>query len=353
MAIRKIDMTGNYVFVMSQLAVWFFSTLAQSAAGILAFIVAISTVIYSIKRQKRNERTDELREDLSKLSNQECELINHLHIGFLEDDSSGRLVEQIPKVSDMEELYEYELGKKDEIEEDLIEDFQIALGRVIAISLDIEYTAVELERDEIEQLSSDLDWLSAVIQYDSYRKSLYKYKTGNEPGDYYMYENIIDRYLLYTKYQEWASEEISNTVFNRFEDQTSILSGRNIYSMDILFRKASVDMRNIENKVGETTLAYSPFLRNVMVISTLLLAIGIVLPLMLLITVPFPFIPTLSATHVFFLELIVLSLVFVFIYVLVEINIRGLEDYNLKEENLTLASNFVLKYVPFTRVNSQ
>ena len=43
---------------------WFFSTLAQATAGIVAFIIAIATVVYSLERQRREKQTAEFKKDL-------------------------------------------------------------------------------------------------------------------------------------------------------------------------------------------------------------------------------------------------------------------------------------------------
>lgn len=43
---------------------WFFSTLAQATASIVAFVIAIGTVIYSLERQRRDRQTAEFQENL-------------------------------------------------------------------------------------------------------------------------------------------------------------------------------------------------------------------------------------------------------------------------------------------------
>ena len=42
----------------------FFTALAQVSAAVIAFIIAISSVLYSIERERREQRTEQLRESM-------------------------------------------------------------------------------------------------------------------------------------------------------------------------------------------------------------------------------------------------------------------------------------------------
>lgn len=56
----------------------YFSTLVQSSAAIVGFVVAFSTILYQLERREVNERTDTLREEFKQLSEKYEEVINNI-----------------------------------------------------------------------------------------------------------------------------------------------------------------------------------------------------------------------------------------------------------------------------------
>ncbi|MFU1782594.1 hypothetical protein ACM16X_14515 [Haloarcula japonica] len=98
---------------MTYLPTWFFSTLAQSAAAIVGFIVAISTVIYTTRNAERRKKTEMITEDLLDLAEGPGILINQLTVylaGELTENSSKDLLEMTPTIDSEEELLEYDLS---------------------------------------------------------------------------------------------------------------------------------------------------------------------------------------------------------------------------------------------------
>lgn len=61
---------------------WFFSTLAQSSAAIAGLVIAFSAVLYQLERQRREKRTDELREVLIDFQDEHHRQIKAYQLGF-------------------------------------------------------------------------------------------------------------------------------------------------------------------------------------------------------------------------------------------------------------------------------
>lgn len=73
---------------------WFFATIAQAIATIVGFVIAFSAVIYQIERQRREQRTEHLRDNLSDIRTKYQDLIAVMATSFgkrvdLEFESMG------------------------------------------------------------------------------------------------------------------------------------------------------------------------------------------------------------------------------------------------------------------------
>lgn len=61
---------------------WFFSTIAQATAAIVGFVIAFSAVIYQNERQRREQRTESLREGLSELRTKYKDIVETMSTSF-------------------------------------------------------------------------------------------------------------------------------------------------------------------------------------------------------------------------------------------------------------------------------
>lgn len=178
------------------------------------------------------------------------------------------LYDRVPRVSSEEELFEYELPDLADwtSSDDIVEDFTIAVARVTVLFIDIGRHD-KVNRQKLEQLDDDTSWISSILQYSQFSTLLYKRISGSEPTEHYQYEPIFDRYIFRDRYRQWASESLTGTVFNKYDNQISLLDGSNLYSIEILFRHTGSEVGDIHRKSQNSSMYYSPMLKNISIMA--------------------------------------------------------------------------------------
>lgn len=84
---------------------WFFSTLSQSTAAVVGFIIAVTTVTYSIEQQKRMEKVSEFRDILKEIGGKYTHSVDDIqaqYASFVNGESHRRVLELLEEYSEEE-----------------------------------------------------------------------------------------------------------------------------------------------------------------------------------------------------------------------------------------------------------
>jgi hypothetical protein len=144
---------------------WFFSTLAQSSAAIIGFVLAFSAVIHQLERQQREKRTDKLRDELIELRYKYGNVIHNMIL---------LLTSIEPKVTELEENG-YKLEQTAVSPEEVLNKFRnnsdILHPRSASISLFLSHVMGFLQRISADS-GSTRDYLLSSDKFDMMRSAI-------------------------------------------------------------------------------------------------------------------------------------------------------------------------------------
>ncbi|MFU1782593.1 hypothetical protein ACM16X_14510 [Haloarcula japonica] len=176
---------------------------------------------------------------------------------------------------------------------------------------------------------------------------MYKEFSGEKPGEYYYYDEIVERATFRHEFNDWADEYLTKTVFNRSEEKISLLNGSNIYSIELLLRYTAVQFLDIDRDLPYSTFGESPLLKNVTVLSTILVVIGVVFPIAALMTLPNPIAFVVSGWVMFAFETVLLVLSTAIIISLIEMIVKNIDNSEIILSRYTLITKIVLTLTPY------
>jgi hypothetical protein len=297
---------------------WFFSTLAQSSAALIGFIIAIATVQYQFERRRIDKRTEELRDELRKMKNKYrsifttisitlddkgfdilannhiheynkelTELVDEIHSGKYENPRVietaaylariGHLISQIKPSDNPRENY---LIRKDKI----TELSELGIGMLIWFS------TLESQRKDgksgIDFSTFPSSTFAGRVDEDGTSISELAHELGiNEEIEY------TTDFFEEDGFTTGELNEITQFLDEHFEPEnhTSPLTGTNLISLNRIFLQFENDMSNVRSKQNDTLLDYEPKIKPILKISVWLAVAGVFLPTLALSTVPTEF----------------------------------------------------------------
>ena len=178
---------------------------------------------------------------------------------------------------------------------------------------------------------------------------IYSLVTHSPPPTRFHYVPIFEDQPMQKHYTEWSEKKLTESPFNGFDSHISILDGSNLHSLEILLRKSSVDLRPINRRVERSSLTNVSTLRDISIIASMLIIVGVIIPVTLLITPPISTIQTMPNWLVFGVEVIVVILSSVLIFSLLELNLTMLEKDDMELEYLSPLTTYVIKKTPLTK----
>jgi len=339
----------------------FFSTLAQASAGIVGFVTAVAAALYSLERQRVEQRTDNYREALTEFENRYGFALLTLE-SMLEGEGGTTTHEMTDDLSldndEIEELVREEYDKKPATSLYLAHVRRI-LGLFHRIGPEKDYV---LTTDELESLQQSVSWM--YIQFynvgdepNSVIKELIKEATGKhyseheESADIKLFSdsNSITGFHPF-QLQQWFKErravesEVLRPTPDNAEFRDEYLTGDNFWTIKTLSEFLYNDLQDVRRKSVGTVVRYDSGIRPVMKVSTYLILVGVVLPTVFLFSSPV----TLPMWLILMSQIVLLAGTVMLALTLVEFVLRSAEPTSQirDTDNLSRFSSTVVSVLP-------
>lgn len=272
---------------------WFFSTMAQSVAAIIGFIMAFTAVLYSLERQRREERTDDLRAELIDLRDKYIDILDKIESALFDrlfqDDIKDKIGDKDAQ------------KRKKEIEEIIDEEniknpdtmfFWWHVNRITNLLDDIEGSSdpmsLLLDLDQMDKLRESIEWITNRLHPTDrdFLKQLYTELGGKKDP-----KNVISTNIL-TEKKEGLDPNMSERKATKdlkywFKQKSTPrigVTGNDLRSWRYLFNALDSDFDKVDKIKGYTILDFSPNSKKIIMVSGVLTIPGIFLPLLFLLT---------------------------------------------------------------------
>lgn len=316
---------------------WFFSTLAQASAAIVGFIVALAAIVYSLERQRRDNRSDRLREALIRFKNRYYRVVRAIsllaHEGgvttkpYLKemDFETDALHEKVSRDSDQRgELAPIFWAHARRVLKILDRvnpegDYLLTAGELDALRKSIYWMKICVQIGGVlwEQLYRDLTNQTSVdVGRSQYREDTIRAQDPTDPG------NIIERWLKHDsggEHREWAG----------YSDDDAGLTGQNMFSLATVLQYLSYDIEEIEARRVGTLVDYNPNINKVLAGVAFMTVVGVFIPSIFLMTTPTASWPVLRGPSIASVQVILLILTGLGFIMLLWLVRRGIQK-NLK-----------------------
>ncbi|WP_049912762.1 hypothetical protein [Natrialba hulunbeirensis] len=325
----------------------FFSSFAQISATIVGFVIAISTVLYSIEREKREERTDELRESLNDFFAHNHQLLSDLFHAF-ENTAPDDYTDDFDQVSgDFDEAVQKAKELKEESDSEVVIIYShLAILYYSTLRLETRCDVREL-KEIIRDFKSSLD----ALQHDyfhsenQFNRGLYKDLTKQDEDD------IPDEYLLESGVfsRDDTNPIVEHLNENRISSPTNphkstvtpvVLSGKELYTIRAVVNRLRIEFGSVRTKSYRTLIDYDPHIVQIIKLTIAIIVAGVVIPIAFLFSFP----PILDSLQISGWDLFLSQMVLLITTVLIFISTIELLLVQLRpsKNNLSCLSRFLL-----------
>lgn len=277
---------------------WFFSTLAQSTAAIIGFIIAFSAVLYQLDRQRRERRTQELREELIDFEDEYDEVLVNARFlildSFPEEDTineegpakfvSGNegiemlfdAVRNFERISDLFDGLDHSPNPK--------RDYLISDEEFEELASAVEALSDTFSLEDSDGIRAELHRLTGIPKSDLWDANVFGYRVDSpKEADPTCYSYNI---------QEWA---LGGSGTSR------VLTGQTLRSLNTVVRRLERDFHAVEAKKRNTLVGYEPDVKYPLFLSGILLVIGVFLPMLFIMSPPSQ-LPQLDRTTIYIVQ---------------------------------------------------
>ena len=285
----------------------FFSTIIQATSGVLALVVAVSTVVYSLEMQFREARTRDLH---SFLQDELSDVYTHVLLSVIQALESTS-----------EEQYFLEFESNEELATDVIDkETESALSKEIAAHVYLLMNAIKKEnirnfhsitQEQLDIIEHNSEWLKRFFEDEENTMEIYKELTGRDTipdacgqrGEPYLNEEVFDSDARISEIAGWFKDEYADRPYLKIRED---MKGNNIASLRFLFSELGVTVSaKLEQRREGTFPEYEPPMRRVLAIVGVLVVIGIFIPSLFLLTIPMNVpvnIPSLGPWMIFYIQ---------------------------------------------------
>jgi len=267
---------------------WFYSTLAQSSAAIIGFIIAFTAVIHQLERQTRERRTQELREILSTFEEDYRIVLMDLQflmietfppIEWSEIDDQVILTENIEEYEPALEFANTALSLYRKIEsldysKNPREDYLLDSAELTELREEAQILHQLASNFEDDGLSNALVELSGFSDQDMNRAEILGIQEEfidddtNQPPGVASSVSGINSWLSKKRHTEFDGDSLDLRTVSR------------------VTRELQKDASKIDSKSGNTLVGYEPEVKSVILTSVSLLLVGVFTPIIFLMTPP-------------------------------------------------------------------
>jgi hypothetical protein len=280
---------------------WFFSTLAQATAAIIGLTIAFTVSTHLSRRERRKNRTDDLREELTDLRTKYQPVLDTMSQALKQSNaqfntSTGRF----DLTDDQKNAKQWAAQQPDSTAAEAWAYISGIAAILLEIDILSEYT---LDREQFSELNSTVTELKELFRRNGGTdKKLYREITGagSIPSDYY-FEDILDED---DRVKSWWNRHSTTRHDNiaGIKPNDPQLMGKNLFSWGMLFEDLERDgIETGEHAVGTeiTTDFMSPQFTERMILTSMKLGfVGVFLPTLFLISFRSVMLPTSVADRI-------------------------------------------------------
>jgi hypothetical protein len=270
---------------------WFFSTLAQASAAIIALTIAFTITSYSTRREYIQDRSDRFREKLIRYQEQYQGIMDNMARTIKDEVDIDYDSVRFDLVNDDPESW---ADNQDNPDAALFWAYLSGVGGLLA---DVDPAlGPSIEDEELGAINNAARNLAPLIDTgtDS-SEEIYKAVTGSDdvPDDYYTVDFLEEG----RKVEAWLARNLTE----RYENQSGVCpgemptSGKNFYSWGKLLEQFRLDTKILTGRTPATELTdfMNPEFAGRVVITVFQLAIvGVFLPTLFLISSPAATVPS-------------------------------------------------------------
>lgn len=269
---------------------WFFSTLAQATAAIVGLVVSLSAIQYQLERQRRERRTEDLR-DATRSFEEKYEGIISTLAGEFAGTADKSYIDKSWNVTLPGDelnldivLSSYEPILNMSLDAPVATLYWSHLSRVsniliFGVNPSSDPKSHYLFSDiHFDRLRESTEWLDTHLDGRSdFTESLYDDLgiTGNSRHTTDVFRSDHPGQSV----QDWLQEHQALA-----SEQTELLSGENVQSYRRVAGELYRDFRNLDSLRENTILTFNPNINNILYKSILLLLVGVFLPMTSLVT---------------------------------------------------------------------
>lgn len=286
---------------------WFFSTLAQSAAAVIAFTIAFASVLFNSRIDSLQENTEKLRQEFITLQDKYAEVLQSMAHALCEEaefedprDVDPRALIDEYGTAQAAAMIQRE-SQRLEMTNDEIDDWaddqpDPTAGRAWAHYLRaagllneiMDLTGNLLSRDDVHQLRDSADAVANIFDNtNDGSDDVYEELANDTPDNGYRSESIVEAQAALTS---WLNENMPAIDDRRtgWPDLQDTTDGTNIISYTLVSDELQRDVYDLIQNVPETKLLPLPdpikAVKRLLLITLGLGITGILLPLLFLIT---------------------------------------------------------------------
>ena len=253
---------------------WFFSTLSQATAAIVGLLVSARLIQYQLERQRRERRTEDLREETKEFEEKFGDVISPMAGAFFEN--ADLLIESTPSLYEIHTLSSDELNLEIAMESSkpVVTLYWAHMVRVNHVLMEDIHPSPDPERhyllseegfgtlrDSIKWLKTNMDQRSAFIEY------LYT-DLGMEADSPYT-ANVLDVDMPRESLHEWLQRHYD----------WNPPSGKNLQSYQYVISELHRDFQRLDSLRQNTIITFESGIGVFLKKASALIIVGVILPL--------------------------------------------------------------------------
>lgn len=255
---------------------WFFSTLSQATAAIVGLLVSARLIQYQLERQRRERRTEDLREEIQELEEKFGHILPPM-VGTFADSADILFLHHVHDLSMTEDELNLNIAMKSSVP--TVTLYWAHMARISHILMDGIHPSPNprahylFSKEEFDRLRESTTWLknnvderSQFIEYLYADLGLSAKKPYTEnglhpdpPGE------TLQDWLQ--RYQDYATRH------------SSLLSGKNLQSYQRVFGELHRDFQRLDSLRENTIITFNPGINPFLAKAAALIFVGVILPL--------------------------------------------------------------------------
>lgn len=268
-----------------------FSMLTQAVAGIVGFVVSFGAVLYTLERQRRERRTERLREELRDFKSTYENVINAIWLATAAAPVTSDSVDEIDLEQPEDQLRDMIENETNEVDKTLFSYHMMQLKTLLEdINPENDYL---LPENGFQKFENSIDWVTNYLDAGNRDQNIQLYidlsnyvSTDSIQGDHY-HTDVLDKECG-DKVRYWLENVADGRhhAWSMYDKLTSDLTGKNFFSITTVLQYVCEDYNQVEAHISQTTVGYSPGIQTVVRLAAVLTLFGVFIPLAFVVKLP-------------------------------------------------------------------